>query len=73
MYVNPDHTLHALNGDTVAVKVLRPGDPAAGQGPEAQVTEIIDHNYERVVGEFKQETVGNYIGEILLKDKKLSQ
>ena len=73
MYVNPDHTLHALNGDTVAVKVLRPGDPAAGQGPEAQVTKIIDHNYERVVGEFKQETVGNYIGEILLKDKKLSQ
>ena len=73
MYVNPDHTLHALNGDTVAVKVLRPGDPAAWQGPEAQVTKIIDHNYERVVGEFKQETVGNYIGEILLKDKKLSQ
>lgn len=73
MYINPDHTLHALNGDTVAVKVLRPGDPAAGQGPEAQVTKILEHNYERVVGEFKQETVGNYIGEILLKDKKLAQ
>lgn len=73
MYINPDHTLHALTGDQVEVKLLRPGDPAAGQGPEAQVTKIVEHNYERVVGEFKQETVGSYIGEVLLKDKKLSQ
>ncbi len=73
MFINPDHTLHALNGDQVAVKVLKAGDPAAGQGPEAMVTKILEHNYERVVGEFKQETVGNYIGEVLLKDKKLSQ
>ena len=73
MYVNPDHTMHALNGDQVEVKVLRAGDPAAGQGPEAQVTKIIEHNYDRVVGEFKQETVGNYIGEVLLKDKKLAK
>ena len=72
MYINPDHTLHALTGDQVAVKVLRPGKPGSDQGPEGQVTQIIEHNYERVVGEFKQETVGNYIGEILLKDKKLN-
>ena len=72
MYINPDHTLHALNGDQVTVKVLRPGKPGADQGPEGQVTSIVEHNYERVVGEFKQETVGNYIGEILLKDKKLN-
>ena len=72
MYINPDHTLHALNGDQVTVKVLRPGKPGTDQGPEGQVTSIVEHNYERVVGEFKQETVGNYIGEILLKDKKLN-
>lgn len=72
MYINPDHTLHALNGDQVTVKILRPGKPGTDQGPEGQVTSIIEHNYERVVGEFKQETVGNYIGEILLKDKKLN-
>ncbi|MCH3922208.1 ribonuclease R [Limosilactobacillus sp.] len=72
MYINPDHTMHALNGDQVAVKVLRPGKPGSDQGPEGQVTEIVEHNYERVVGEFKQETIGNYIGEILLKDKKLN-
>lgn len=73
MYVNPDHTMHALNGDTVEVKVLRAGKPGSDQGPEGQVTKIVEHNYDKVVGEFKQETVGNYIGEILLKDKKLSQ
>ena len=72
MYINSDHTLHALNGDQVTVKVLRPGKPGTDQGPEGQVTSIVEHNYERVVGEFKQETVGNYIGEILLKDKKLN-
>lgn len=72
MYINPDHTMHALNGDQVAVKVLRPGKPGSDQGPEGQVTKIVEHNYERVVGEFKQETIGNYIGEILLKDKKLN-
>lgn len=72
MYINPDHTLHALNGDQVTVKVLRPGKPGTDQGPEGQVMSIVEHNYERVVGEFKQETVGNYIGEILLKDKKLN-
>lgn len=72
MYINPDHTMHALNGDQVTVKVLRPGKPGTDQGPEGQVTSIVEHNYERVVGEFKQETVGNYIGEILLKDKKLN-
>lgn len=71
MYINPDHTLHALTGDQVEVKVLRPGKPNSDQGPEGQVTKIVEHNYERVVGEFKQETVGNYIGEVLLKDKKL--
>lgn len=73
MYINPDHTLHALNGDTVEVKVLRTAKPGSDQGPEGQVTRIVEHNYEQMVGEFKQETVGNYIGEILLKDKKLSQ
>lgn len=72
IYINPDHTMHALNGDTVAVKILRDAKPGSDQGPEGQVTEIVEHNYDKIVGEFKQETVGSYIGEILLKDKKLS-
>lgn len=72
MYINPDHTQYALTGDQVEVKVLRPGKPGSDQGPEGMVTKIVEHNYDQVVGEFKQETVGNYIGEVLLKDKKLN-
>ena len=72
MYINPDHTMHALNGDQVEVKILRPAKPGSDQGPEGQVVKIVEHNYDQIVGEFKQETVGDYIGEILLKDKKLS-
>ncbi len=72
IYVNPDHTKHALSGDEVQVKILRAGDPGSAQGPEGQVEEIIAHHYDHVVGEFKNLTMGNYIGEIILKDKKLS-
>lgn len=72
IYVNPDHTKHALSGDEVQVKILRAGDPRSDQGPEGQVEEIIAHHYDHVVGEFKNLTMGNYIGEIILKDKKLS-
>lgn len=72
IYVNPDHTMHALSGDEVNVKILRAGDPTSDQGPEGQVTDIIEHHYDHVVGEFKNLTMGNYIGEVILKDKKLS-
>ena len=72
IYVNPDHTMYALSGDEVQVKILRAGDPRSGQGPEGAVTDILDHHYDHVVGEFKNLTMGNYIGEIILKDKKLS-
>ncbi|MBB1063259.1 ribonuclease R [Limosilactobacillus fastidiosus] len=72
MYINPDHTMHALNGDQVEVKILRPAKSGSDQGPEGQVVKIVEHNYDQIVGEFKQETVGKYVGEILLKDKKLS-
>ena len=72
IYVNPDHTAHALTGDEVKVKILRVGDPTKEQGPEGEVTEILEHHYEHVVGEFKNLTMGKFIGEIILKDKKLA-
>ncbi|KRM13572.1 ribonuclease R [Paucilactobacillus suebicus] len=72
IYVNPDHTMHALSGDEVEVDILRPGKPDGSQGPEGQVTRIITHHYEKVVGEFKLAAQNGYIGEIVLKDKKIS-
>ncbi len=47
MYINPDHTLHALNGDQVEVKILRPAKAGSDQGPEGQVTRIVEHKYEK--------------------------
>ncbi len=71
IFINPDHTMYALTGDEVAVKVLRAGDPTRDQGPEGEITKIITRSYDHVVGEFKNMTMGNFIGEVILKDKKL--
>lgn len=72
IYINPDHTMHALNGDEVEVDILRPGKPDGSQGPEGQVTQIVTHHYEKVVGEFKVDATDGYIGKIVLKDKKIA-
>lgn len=72
IYINADHTKHALSGDEVQVKIIRSGDPRSDQGPEGSVEEILEHHFDHVVGEFKNLTMGNYIGEVILKDKKLS-
>lgn len=72
IYINSDDTLHAMNGDQVAVKILRQPKPGSDMGPVGKVTEIIEHHYQHMVGEFKTLTLGNFIGEIILKDKKLS-
>lgn len=72
IFVKADHTMYALTGDEVQVKILHAGDPTKDQGPEGQVTKIISRNYTQVVGEFKNLTMGNFIGEVILKDKKLS-
>lgn len=72
VYINPDHTMYALTGDQVEVKILRAAKPGSDQGPEGQVIRVIEHSYTHVVGEFKQLTMGNYIGEVIIKDKKLS-
>lgn len=73
VYINSDDTLNALNGDQVEVKIIQPGDPARGRGPVGKVEEIIEHHFTHMVGEFKTISLGHFIGEIVLKDKKLSQ
>lgn len=73
IYINSDDTLNALNGDQVAVKILQPGDPIRGRGPVGKVTEVVEHHFTHMVGEFKTVSLDHFIGEIVLKDKKLSQ
>ncbi|MBM7618003.1 ribonuclease R [Weissella uvarum] len=73
IFVNPDNTMLALQGDQVRVKILNKGDGAGSRGPEGQVVEIMNRAREQMVGEFKlgSEYAG-YIGQIVLTDKKFS-
>lgn len=73
IYINSDDTANALNGDQVAVKIVQPGDPTRDRGPVGKVTEIIEHHFTHMVGKFKTISLAHFIGEIVLKDKKLSQ
>lgn len=71
VFISPNNTLHALNGDEVKVEIIRQSnDPT--RGPEGKVTEIITHHYEKVVGQFNLGAVKpGFIGTIKLTDKKL--
>lgn len=73
VFVNPDNTMFAVQGDEVRVKLLSKGDVTSGRGPEGKVAEIITHAREHVVGEFKlgSEYKG-YVGSIRLTDKKFA-
>ena len=71
-YIAPNNTLRALNGDTVKIEIVRAGDPRSGKGPEGKVTEIVEHHYEQVVGEFMQtDDDAGYLGQVRLTDKKV--
>ncbi|WP_446002196.1 ribonuclease R [Weissella viridescens] len=71
IFVNPDNTMLALQGDQVRVKLLNKGD--GNRGPEGQVVEIMHRSRERMVGEFKLESeYAGYIGQITLTDKKFA-
>ena len=73
VFINPDNTMFAVQGDEVRVKLLTKGDANTGRGPEGKVAEIITHAREHVVGEF---TLGSeykgYVGSIRLTDKKFA-
>ncbi|MBW1605941.1 ribonuclease R [Lactobacillus sp. Sy-1] len=71
-FIAPDYTMHAMNGDTVEIEILKPAAPGSDQGPQAKVTKILEHNYTQVVGEFIQTGDDNgYYGQVQLKDKKI--
>lgn len=73
VFINPDNTMLAQQGDEVRVKLLTKGDSNNSRGPEGRVLEVITRNFTQLVGEFKlgSEYTG-YIGEVRLTDKKLA-
>lgn len=71
-FIAPDNTLQAMNGDTVQIEIVRRADQNSGKGPEGKVVNIVERNYEQVVGEFTRtdDDLG-YVGQVKLKEKKL--
>lgn len=81
--VDPDafiartNTLHAVNGDTVEVKITKPSNPWIDKGPEGEVTKIVERSLDKVVGEFhpysdsQVEKSGHY-GYIQSHEKKIA-
>lgn len=76
-FINPTQTMSALNGDQVEVAELRSADKKMGRGPEGKIVAIIQHALTQVVGEFFIDETSEYpkhiLGEVKLKDKKLSR
>ncbi|MCL0330119.1 ribonuclease R [Apilactobacillus xinyiensis] len=72
-FIAPDNTMNAMNGDTVAIKIVRKAEKGSDKGPEAKITDIVERSYQQVVGEFfKTDDDNGYYGQVKLKDKKLS-
>ncbi|MFD1418034.1 ribonuclease R [Companilactobacillus keshanensis] len=51
-FVTRDNTLHAVNGDTVEVKITKPSNPWIDKGPEGEVIRIVERSLTKIVGEF---------------------
>lgn len=69
IFINPDNTLFALQGDEVRVKFLSKGD--GDRGPEGQVVEIVNHGRTQVVGTYKDGSeYTDFVGSIKITDKK---
>lgn len=76
VFVQKDYTNYAVDGDRVQVKITANGNPWNGKGPEGQVTEIIEHGIDSLVGEFhpltdEQVKVSHFVGYVLSNNKKL--
>lgn len=77
VYIPPNHTNFALDGDTVTIEIIRPAQPWLEKGAEGRVKAIIERKFTQLVGEFYAyteegiEETGLY-GYIEPKDKKLT-
>ncbi|MER2181055.1 MAG: ribonuclease R [Desemzia incerta] len=77
LYIPPNKTQFALDGDKVTVDVTHPAEPWNDKGPEGKITAILERNLTQLVGEFWAyddegiEETGLY-GYIDPRDKKLT-
>ena len=78
IFIPKPFTKDALNGDIVAVDIIKPATPWEDKAAEGKIVEIIERSTTRVVGEFtaltddeKHET--GFIGRVKSSDKRLSR
>lgn len=52
VYIPPNRTNFALDGDKVSVDIVNPAEPWKDKGPEGKITAILERNLTQLVGEF---------------------
>lgn len=77
VFVPKQKTAHALQGDTVKVKLVKAANPWNGRGPEGEVEEIVEHGLTQLVGEFipysdQQVKKTGLLGSVRSHDKKFA-
>ncbi|WP_201307323.1 ribonuclease R [Companilactobacillus farciminis] len=76
-FISRDNTLHAVNGDTVEVKITKPSNPWIDKGPEGEIIKIVERSLTKAVGEFhpysdsQVEKTGHY-GYVQSHEKKIA-
>lgn len=77
VYIAKENTNYAMDGDLVAIEIIKADDPAEDRGAEGKVVEIRQRNITQVVGEFQlfsEEEIADtdLYGVITPKAKKLA-
>lgn len=77
IFIARPNTLHAINGDQVKVKILKPANPWGDNGAEGKVVDITEHGVKQIVGEFMpysdvQAKKTGLIGYVKSHEKKLA-
>ena len=54
IYISKEHSLNALNGDTVCIEIISTRDKANDKKEEGKIVKIIRHEKDTVVGTFQK-------------------
>ena len=77
VYIAPEDTAYAMDGDVVAIDILRPANPFLEKTAEGKIVEIKKRAITKVVGEFvsfppEEIASSGLLGQVIAKDKKLA-
>ena len=72
IFISPDDTMNAMDGDTVNVQVLKWNDGPAGRGkkPEGKIISITHRAHDRIVGTYQK---AKYFGFVVPDNQKIGK